>query len=153
MRVARAAARHAVLLVFVVLALTPTAAFAFTPPDPNKPGHHYGEYLHNPHLQSTPVVPVPVPGSGGKGGQGIQNAFAGPISAANTPELPTLQFQPTSLNLPALIAANSVGKDLWWVAVILAALIAANVVLGVLWLARGGNFVLRRSLRLVPATA
>lgn len=151
MRVARAVARHALVLVFLVLALTPTTAFAFTPPDPNNPGHHYGEYLHNPHLQSTPAATVP--GSGGNGGGGIQDSFAGPVNAASTLMLPALQFQPTSLDLPALNAADNIGKDLWWVAVILAAVIAPNVVLGVLWLARAGNFVLRRGLRPVPATA
>lgn len=124
--------------------------FAFTPPDPNSPGHHFGEYLHNPHLQSTPTVPVA--GGGGNGGGGIQDSFA-PVSSTSMPALPTLQFQPAGLNLPALTAANIVGKDLWWVAVILAAVIATVVVQGVLWIARGGNFVLRRGLRLVPVTA
>ena len=152
MRVARVVARHAVLLLFVVLAIAPATALAFTPPDPNNPGNHYGEYLHNPHLQQQ----APTPGGGG-GGNGIQNSFGSlGLSTAVQPSAestPAFQFQPRGLAFPELTSALSLGRDAWWVAIILAAIVATNVALGVLWLARATNFLLQRSKRLVLATA
>ena len=147
MRVARVCARHALLPLFVCLALAPTSVLAFNPPDPNNPGHHYGEYLHNKHLQSQ-KAPLPGPG---RGGTGVQNALV--RTAGNPVELPALQFEPSNLSLPALIAANSVGKDALLVVIVLAALIAANVVLGVIYLSRGWSYIFTRALRPVPATA
>jgi hypothetical protein len=155
LRAARLVARHAVLLLFVVLALIPASALAFTPPDPNNPGNHFGEWLHNPHLQQQ--APSPTPGGGGGNGGGIQDSFGGQGSSAgvapNLSGVPSFQFRPAGLGIPALGSALGLGKDSWWVAVLLAALVAANVALGVVWLARGANYVLRRGLRLVPATA
>lgn len=155
MRVARAVARHAVLLVFVFLALSPGVVLAFTPPDPNSPGHHYGEYLHNKHLLSSQPAPAPG-GGGGNGGGGIQNAFGGLKSGTETQSavaLPGFHFQPIGLVVPFLSSASSVGADAWWVVVLLASIIAANVVLAVIYVSRGGNYVVRRALRLVPSTA
>jgi hypothetical protein len=145
--VARLVTRDAVILLFVFLALSPATVLAFNPPDPNSPGHHHGEYLHNKHLQAPPL-----PGGGG----GIQNAFgvlksggAGPPTQA----LPAFHFTPNGLSVPALTAGRNAGKDAWWVVVLLAAFLAANVVLAVLYVSRGGNYVVRRVLRLLPATA
>lgn len=151
MRVARAVARHAVPFLFAFLALTPAAVLAFTAPDPNSPGHHYGEYLHNKHLLASQPTPAP-----GGGGNGIQNALGTLESGAAGPNLQALlafHFQPIGLALPPLSAATNIGKDAWWVVVLLAAFIAADVVLAVLYVSRGGNFVVRRALRLVPSTA
>ncbi len=154
MRIARVVARDAVILLFVFLALSPATVLAFNPPDPNSPGHHYGEYLHNRHLQTS--QPPPAPGGGNNNGSGVQNAFgvlksgaAGPSSDA----LPAFHFQPIGLVVPQRTAESKAGLDVWWVVVLLAAFITANVVLGVLYASRGGNYVVRRVLRLLPATA
>jgi hypothetical protein len=148
LRIARLVARHAVILLFLFLALSPATVLAFNPPDPNSPGHHYGEYIHNRHLQTSQPPPAP--------GGGIQNAFsvlksgsAGPSSEA----LPAFHFQPIGLVVPQLTAASSAGLDAWWVVVLLAALIAANVVLAVLYVSRGVNYVVRLALRPLPASA
>ena len=157
MRIARVVARHAFPVLFALLALSPATVLAFNPPDPNSPGHHYGEYLHNKHLLTSP--PPPAPGGGGNnngGGGGIRNAFGGlnpGTESQNTPALPAFHFQPVGLVVPALSAASNVGKDAWWVVVLLAAFIAANVVLVVLYVSRGGNYVVRRVLRPLLATA
>jgi len=154
LRIARVVARDAVILLFVFLALSPATVLAFNPPDPNSPGHHYGEYLHNRHLQTS--QPPPAPGGGNNNGRGVQNAFgvlksgaAGPSSDA----LPAFHFQPIGLVVPQLTAESKAGLDVWWVVVLLAAFIAANVVLGVLYASRGGNYVVRRVLRWLPPTA
>jgi hypothetical protein len=147
--VARLVARDAVILLFVFLALSPATALAFNPPDPNSPGHHYGEYLHNRHLQT---LQPPLPGGGG----GIHDAVGVLKSGAAGPgaeALPAFHFQPNGLSVPALTAGGNVGKDAWWVVILLAAFIAANVVLAVLYVSRGGNHVVRRALRLLPVTA
>jgi hypothetical protein len=141
---------------FVFLALAPATVLAFTPPDPNSPGHHYGEYIHNPHMTSGQPAPGPGGGSNGGGGNGSQNAFGSARSGsagANTGGLPAFQFQASPLSLPQLTAGVNLGQDAWLVVVILASLLAANVVLAVLYVARGGNYIYRRALRpvLVPA--
>jgi len=153
--VARVVARNALLLLFFVLALFPATVLAFNPPDPNSPGHHFGEYLHNKHLQNSPPSPTPG-GNNNGGGGGIQNSFGGLTSGTGGPgtyTLPAFHFQRNGLALPALTAAASAGKDAWWVVVLLAAFIAANVVLAVLYVSRGGNFIVRRVLRALPANA
>lgn len=154
MKVARAVARRALFIPFVFLALAPATVLAFTPPDPNSPGHHYGELIHNPHLKSG--QPTPGPGNNGGGGNGIQNAFgsarfgsAGP----NTGGLPAFQFQPTPLSLPQLTGGANLGQDALLVVIILASFLAANVALGVLYVARGSHHVYRRVLRPVPVPA
>lgn len=151
MRVARPVARRAVLFLFVFLAFSPATVLAFTPPDPNSPGNHYGEYLHNKHMQTSQPPPPPAPGGGG----GIQNAFGVLKSgtSGNLATLPGFHFQPTGLVVPQLTAGSNVGKDAWWVVVLLAAFIAANVVLAVLYVSRGGNYVVRRVLRIAHTTA
>jgi len=149
LRIARLVARDGVILLFVFLALSPATVLAFNPPDPNSPGHHYGEYLHNRHLQTSQPPPAP---SGG----GVQNAFGGLKSGAAGPSsdaLPAFHFQRIGLVVPQLTAESKAGLDAWWVVVLLAAFIAANVVLGVLYASRGGNYVVRRVLRPLPATA
>ncbi len=150
MRVAQVFARHALLLPFAFVALSPATALAFNPPDPNSAGHHYGEYLHNKHLQSS--QPTPAPGNGG----GIQNSLGALKSGTTEPSadsLPAFHFQPEGLVVPALTARSNVGKDAWWVVVLLAAFLAANVVLAVLYVSRGANYAVRRALRPMPATA
>ena len=121
---------------------------AFNPPEPTSAGYHYGEYIHNRHLQTSQPPPAP--------GGGIQNAFgvlksgaAGPIPEA----LPAFHFQPIGLVVPQLTTASSAELDAWWVVVLLAAFIAANVVLAVLYVSRGGNYVVRLALRPLPASA
>jgi hypothetical protein len=157
LRIARVAARNAVVFLFALLAISPATALAFNPPDPNSPGHHYGEYLHNKHLRSSQPTPAPGGGNSNKGGGGgIQNSFGVLKSGAAGPSaltLPAFHFQPNGLALPALIAGSNAGKDAWWVVVLLASFIAANVVLVVLYGTRGGNYVVRRVLRPMLATA
>jgi hypothetical protein len=147
---ARYFARHAVLLVFLFLALTPASVLAFNPPDPNSPGKHTGEYLHNPHMQNSQT---PAPGGGSTGVQNAFGAYKSGSASDTSTELPAFEFQPTGGALPPLTAGTNLGNDAWLVVIILAALIAANLVLGVLYLSRGGNFVYRRVLRPAPATA
>jgi len=156
LRIARVVARDAVILLFVFLALSPATVFAFNPPDPNSPGHHYGEYIHNKHLQTSQPPPAPGGGNNNGSGGGIHNALgvlksgaAGPSPAA----LPAFHFQHIGLVVPQLTAESKAGLDAWWVVVLLAAFIAANVVLGVLYVSRGGNYAVRRVLRSLPATA
>ncbi|HEV2216034.1 MAG TPA: hypothetical protein VGV88_00540 [Candidatus Dormibacteraeota bacterium] len=155
MRVARYVARHSVLFLFLFLALSPATVLAFNPPNPGGPGNHLGEYLHNPHLQGSQSQPPPGGGSTGGGG-GVTDALAIPQSGGEGPNLaalPAFRFQPQGFAIPALQSASSVGGDAWWVVVLLAAFLAANVVLAVLYVSRAGNFVYRRVLRLVPSTA
>jgi hypothetical protein len=156
LRIARVVARDAVILLFVFLALSPATVLAFNPPDPNSPGHHHGEYLHNRHLQTS----QPLPGGGSSnnngGGDGIHNAFGVLKSGAAGPSpeaLPAFHIQRTGLVVPQLTAESKAGLDAWWVVVLLAAVIAANVVLAVVYVSRGGNYVVRRILRPLPATA
>jgi len=155
LRIARFVARHAVLLLLVFLAVAPATVLAFNPPDPNGPGHHYGEYLHNKHLQTSQPPPAPGGGNNNGGGGGIQNAF-GPLKSGaagpNLEALPAFHFQPNGLAVPALTAGSNAGQDAWWVVILLASFIAANVVLAVLYGSRGANYVARRVLRLVPET-
>jgi hypothetical protein len=156
LRIARLVARHAVILLLVFLALSPATVLAFNPPDPNSPGHHYGEYLHNWHLQTSQPAPAPAPGGGNNNSGGIQNAF-GVLksgSAGPSPEaLPAFHFQHIGMVVPQLTAASNAELDAWWVVVLLAAFIAANVVLAVLYVSRGGNYVLRLVLRQLPISA
>lgn len=153
MRVARVCARHAVVCAFVFLALTPMSALAFTPPAPGNPGNHIGEFLHNPHLQTPQVggvAPLIPPASQ------LGTDSAGSESSASFPSitLPSLDLQRSGgAALAALTPGSNHWQDSLLVVVILAALIAANVVLGVLYAARGGNFLVRRTLRVAPATA
>ena len=158
MKAARAFARRAVVLALVFVALTPTSVLAFTPPAPGNPGNHFGELLHNPHMQPPP------PASGGKGGgnnngsTGISNALpaGGNAGGATSPtiDLPALQVNPASGGgYEALTAASGFGQDSVLVVIILAALVAANVALAVIYVVRGGNFLIRRVLSPVPATA
>ena len=155
MKAARTFARHAVVLALVFVALTPTSVLAFTPPAPGNPGNHFGELLHNPHMQQTPGGGGN--NGGGSGSTGVVNAFSnGTNGGETTPALsiPAFDLQPANDGgFSALTAAFNLGQDSVLVVVILAALIAANVVLGVLYAARGGNFLVRRVLRPVPATA
>jgi len=156
LRVARLVARDAVILLFVLLALSPATVLAFNPPDPNSPGHHYGEYLHNKHLQTSQPPPAPGGGNNNGGGGGIGNALGVVKSGAAGPSAEALQafhFQPIGLVVPLLTAESHAGLDAWWVVVLLATFIAANVVLAVLYVSRGGNYVVRRVLRSLPATA
>jgi hypothetical protein len=149
LKVARAVVRRALIVTFVFLALAPASVLAFSPPDPNRPGHHYGEYLHNPHLLSSAPTPGPGIGANKGGGTGIQNAFGmarSGSSGQNASILPPFQFQATPLSLPALTGGFNVGQDAWLVVIMLASLLAANVVLGVLYVARGGNYVYRHAL-------
>jgi hypothetical protein len=151
LRIARLVARDAVILLFLFLALSPVTVLAFNPPDPNSPGHHYGEYIHNRHLQTS----QPPPGGGNNNGGGIQNAFGVLKSGSPGPSpqaLPAFHFQHIGLVVPQLTAASSAGLDAWWVVVLLAAFIAANVVLAVLYVSRGGNYVVRLALRSLPAS-
>jgi len=157
LRVARLVARDAVILLFVFLALSPATVLAFNPPDPNSPGHHYGEYLHNKHAQTS--QPPPAPGGGNNsngGGGGIRNAFGVLKSGAAGPSpeaLPAFHFQPVGRVVPQLAAESKAGLDAWWVDVILAAFIAANVALALLYVSRGGHYVVRVVLRPQPPTA
>ncbi len=155
MKAARACTRHAVVLALVFLALTPTAALAFTPPAPGNPGRHLGELLHNPHLQ------VATPGGGGQGTgtgpSGITNALS--TVTGGGPSEPSIDFPAFQLasasggGFSSLTAESTVGRDSVLVVAILAALIAANVVLAVVYVARGGNFLIRQVLQPVPAAA
>ncbi len=156
MRIARVVARYAVILLFLFLALSPATVLAFNPPDPNSPGHHYGEYLHNWHLQTSQPQPAPAPGSGNNNGGGIQNAFGVLKSGSAGPgpqALPAFHFQHIGLVVPQLTAASNAGLDAWWVVILLASFIAANVVLAVLYVSRGGNYVVRLVLRPLAASA
>lgn len=155
---ARVCARHAVVLALVFAALSPMSVLAFTPPAPGNPGNHFGELLHNPHMHS------PAPGGGGGGGgragngsSGITNALqigTNVTSSAPSIAFPSLEFQPpTGGEFSSLTPAFNLGQDSVLVVLIVAALIAANVALGVLYLARGGNFLLRRALRPDPVAA
>ena len=157
MKVARAVARRALFAALLFLVLAPAPVLAFTPPDPNSPGHHYGELIHNPHMRSG--QPAPGPGGGGSnngGGNGFQNAFgSGRFGSAgpNTSGFPAFQFHQTPLALPQLTGGVNLGQDAWLVVIILALLVAANVVLAVLYVARGCHYVYRRALRPVPVPA
>jgi hypothetical protein len=154
LRIAHVVARGELFLLFAFLALLPSTVLSFNPPDPNSPGHHYGEYLHNKHLQNS--QPPPAPGGGGSNGGGIQNSFGGLKSGTggqNEAALPAFHFQPVGLVVPQLTAWSNVSKDAWWVVILLAAFIAANVVLLVLYVSRGGNYVVRLVLRRLPPTA
>lgn len=154
MRAARSVARHSVLFLFLFVALSPATVLAFSPPNPGGPGNHLGEYLHNPHLQASQPAPPPGGGSNGGGG-GVTEALAIPQSGGEGPNLAALhafRFQPRGFAIPALHSASSAGGDAWWVVALLAAFLAANVVLAVLYVSRGGNFIYMRVLRLVTAT-
>ena len=156
MRVARVCARHAVVCAFVFLALAPMSALAFTPPAPGNPGNHIGEFLHNPHLQTPQVggvAPLIPPASqSGTDTAGTESSPSSPSFPSVT--LPSLDLQRSGgAALAALTPASNHWQDSLLVVVILAALIAANVVLGVLYAARGGNFLVRRTLRVASATA
>jgi hypothetical protein len=155
LRIVRAVTR-ALMLLFALLALFPAVVLAFTPPDPNGPGHHFGEYIHNPHLQGLQPSPGPGGGGGGStGSSGVGNAFGATNSGTtvNHTDLPAFQFQANGLGLPALTAGSLVGKDAVWVVILLASFITANVVFLVIYLSRAGNYLYRVALRLVPATA
>ena len=152
LKVARAVARRALFIPFVFLALAPATVLAFTPPDPNSPGHHYGELIHNPHLKSG----QPASGSGGGGGGVFHTAFGSARSGSavlNTGGLPAFEFHPTPLALPQLTGGANLGQDAWLVVIILASFLAANVALGVLYVARGSHYVYRRVLQPVPVPA
>lgn len=159
MRIARVLARHAVALALVLVALAPTSVLAFTPPAPGNPGHHYGELIHNPHMQ-------PSPGGGGgnnggganNGSSGISNSlWIGGSASDQGPSIdtPGVELSPTTgggFDTVAAVVVDS-GQNSALVVIILAALIAANVSFAVVYVARGGNFLMRRVLSPVPAAA
>ena len=159
MKVARAVARRALIVAVgsvVLLVLAPASVLAFTPPAPGNPGNHYGELLHNPHMRTGQPAPGPGGGNNNGGGNNFQNAFGGTRSGFagdSTGGLPAFQFQATPLSLPQLTAGVNLGQDAWLVVILLASLLAANVVLAVLYVSRGGHYMYRRALRpvLVPA--
>ena len=156
---ARAGARLSIPLLFLFLALAPSSVLAFHPPDPT-PGKHTGEYLHNPHMQSS-QVPVPGGSTNGTPPGGVHNSFgslkngspADPPASSSQGQQSDVQIQTAGASLPALTSGSNLGQDAWLVVIILAALIAANVVLGVLYASRGGNYLVRRMLRPAPVTA
>lgn len=107
------------------------------------------------------------PGGGGNGGgnnggntgsTGITNALStgGNTGGATAPsiQLPALQLNPaTGGGYEALTAAFGFGQDSVLVVIILAALVATNIVLAVVYGVRGGNFLIRRILSPIPAAA
>ena len=154
MTAARNGARISIFLLFLFLALTPTSAFAFSPPDPNNPGKHTGEYLHNPHML-TSQAPTPG-GANGSANGGLGNSSGvnkNGSSSVQSSALPDFQFQMAGAALPQLTAGSNLGQDAWLVVIILAALIAANIAVGVIYVSRGGHYLIRRGLRPAPAAA
>lgn len=154
MKAARVRAWRAVLLPLAFLALAPTSVLAFNPPAPGNPGLHIGEYLHNPHLQTAPGGGGLGTGTGSNGTTNASSFQAAAGESTPTISFPVLQLQPGSGGgFSSLTAGFNFGQDSVLVVAILAALIAANVVLGVVYVARGGNFLLKQALRPVPAVA
>lgn len=150
MTAARKVARISIFLLFLFLALSPASALAFNPPDPSSPGKHTGEYLHNPHMQ-TSQAPTPSGTNGGLGNSfGVNKSGS---SSVQSSQLPDFQFQMAGSALPPLTAGSNLGQDAWLVVIILAALIAANVVVFVIYVSRGGHYLIRRGLRPVPVAA
>lgn len=153
LKVARAVARRVLfsaVAFLVLLTLAPAPVLAFTPPDPNSPGHHYGEYIHNRHMQSGQPAPGPGGGGGANGGQTVFGNGRAGTAGATTGGLPAFEFHPTSLSLPQLTGGVNLGQDAWLVVIILASLVAANVALFVIYVSRGGHYVFRRALPPIP---
>lgn len=97
-------------------------------------------------------------GGGNTGSTGITNALptGGNTGGEAAPsiELPALQLNPAAGGgFETLTTAFGFGQDSVLVVVILAALVAANIVLAVVFGVRGGNFLVRRILSPIPAAA
>ena len=101
----------------------------------------------------TSQAPAPAPG-GASGGLG--NSFGvdkNGSSSAQSSAFPDFQFQMAGTALPPLTAGSNPGQDAWLVVIILAALIAANITAGVIYVSRGANYLIRRGLRPAPVAA
>jgi len=131
--------------------LTPSSVLADA--NPNNHGHHYHYgWVH--HHSPPPPAPTPQPG-GGPATNGLKNsivavapAAVAPAAAApqgptvSAPDLPVVappDIVPAARPLPA-------GRDVWLVAILLAAFVAANVAAIVLLTGRGGHYAIRRAL-------
>jgi hypothetical protein len=129
-----------------VAALAPSVALADA--NPNNQGHHY--HYGWVHHHSPPPAPAPGPSGGGKT-TGPKNTIVAVVPAALPPQAPTVLTPVAPVLAPPRDIVTTaqpiaMGRDLWLVAIILAAVVAATITLAVLAVGRGGHYAIRRTL-------
>ena len=144
--------RFAVIAAVFVACLAPSTALADV--GPNNPGHHYhyGWIHKNP---PPPANPGPATTRGGGGatssGQNTTSFIAAAVPTSLAPQAPAI----APLVAPALVAPRDIvttaepvvpSRDVWLVAILLAALVAANVAALVWLVGRAGHYTIRRTL-------
>jgi len=151
--------RFAVIAAVFVACLAPSTALAAANPSNHGHHYHYGWIHHHSPPPSTNPGPATAPTGGGttSSGPNIKSFVATVVPAALAPQAPTV----IAPQAPSLVAPRDVVKtaqpldasrNLWLVAILLAAVVAANVTLVVLATGRAGHYVIRRTFAPVGIT-
>ncbi len=135
--------RFAVIAAVFVACLAPSTALADANPNNNGNHYHYGWVNHH----SPPSAPV----GGAANGPNPNSLIATIVPPALAPQAPTVVPPETPVLVPpgdivTTAQPLAAGGNVWLVAILLAAVLAANVTLAVLATARGGHYAIRRSL-------
>jgi hypothetical protein len=144
--------RIAVTAAVFVVCLAPSTALAAA--NPNNHGHHYhyGWINHRTPPSTNPgQAPAPAGGGSTSSGPSTKSLIANAVPASLSVQAPSAIVPGTAALVPSGGIVTTVeplvpGRNLWLVAVLLAAVVAANVTLAVLAAGRGGHFVIRRAL-------
>ena len=135
----------------MLMAMAPTTALADNPGNPghhygqiSNPGHHYGQLKH-PKTPPPGVQPSAPPTLPSEGGSFVGNTTIGALapagnSGSSLTDGSIASQVPAPFNSPAPVPQPNV----WLTAILLALVLAANVVGGVMLVGRGAHFALRR---------
>lgn len=137
-----------IVAALLALALLPTAVLAENPTN-NGHHYHYGWVHHKtpPNATTPPPTTVGTP----KVKHTTVPAAVAPSGVTGAALPATEHLVPsTSTTTPVAALVPTPVSNPWLLVIVLASIVAANVAMGVLGLARGGNFVVRRVLDPVP---
>lgn len=136
-----------------VMALAPVTALADDPGNPghhygqiSNPGHHYGQFKHPKSLPSpTPGTQPSAPAVQTQPGSNSANQPIGsPLSVNNPGSTVTDGSLGGQVSTPVASPTPVPLRNLWLTAILLALVLAANVVVGVVLVGRALHFVLER---------
>jgi hypothetical protein len=140
-----------VLAAVFAIVLTPSSVLADA--NPSNHGHHYHFGWVNHHSPPPAPQPLPQPG-GGTTTTGPTNSIVAVVVpadvAAQAPQAPTVVPPETPVLGPRDVVTTAqpilAARNLWLVAILLAAVVAVNVTLAVLAVGRGGHLAIKRTL-------
>jgi hypothetical protein len=135
----------------MLIAMAPMTALADNPGNPghhygqiSNPGHHYGQLKHpkTPPPGTQPSAPPALPSAGGSFAGNTTIVATVPTTNSGSPLIdgPIASQVPAPIESPAPLPV----RNLWLTAILLALVLAANVVGGVVVVGRALHFALRR---------